>query len=87
MVKQEMWSYSRLGLVNAQSIMHITFQLYDVLRFESTVVIYVLQQYIISKVKQPSTLKFRSLECMDVLLGEPQHLRLNYFAVANAENL
>jgi len=30
-----------LGLVNAQSIMHITFQLY-VLRFDSTVVIYVL---------------------------------------------
>ena len=29
-----MWSYSRLGLVSAQSIMHITFQLYDVLRFE-----------------------------------------------------
>ena len=29
-----MWSYSRLGLVNAQSIIHITFQLYDVLRFE-----------------------------------------------------
>ena len=48
--------------------MHITFQLYDVLRFESTVVI-VLHQYIISKVKQPNILKFRSLECMDILLG------------------
>jgi len=50
-----MWSYSRLGLVNAQSIMHITFQLYDVLRFESTVtvVIYVLHQYIISN--EPNT--------------------------------
>jgi len=64
-----MWSYSRLGLVNAQSIMHITFQLYDVLRFESSVVIYVLQQYIISKVKQPNILKFGSLECIDILLG------------------
>jgi len=64
-----MWSYSRLGLVNAQSIMHITFELNDVLRFEPTVVIYVLQQYIISKVKQPNILNFRSLECMDVLLG------------------
>jgi len=31
-----------LGLVNAQSIMHVTFQLYDVLRFDSTVVIYAL---------------------------------------------
>jgi len=29
-------------LVNAQSIMHIPFQLYDVLRFGSAVVIYVL---------------------------------------------
>jgi len=64
-----MWSYSRLGLVNAQSIMHITFQLHDVLRFESTVVIYVLHQYIISKVKQPNILKFRSLECLNILLG------------------
>jgi len=31
-----------LVLVNAQSIMHIVFQLYDVLRFDSTVVINVL---------------------------------------------
>jgi len=39
MVRQETWSYSRLlGLVNAQSIMHITFQLYHVLRFDSAVV-------------------------------------------------
>jgi len=64
-----MWSYRRHGLVNAQSIMHITFQLYDILRFESSVVIYVLHKYIISKVKQPNILKFRSLECMDILLG------------------
>jgi len=64
-----MWSYRRLGLVNAQSIMRITFQLYDILRFESSVVIYVLHKYIISKVKQPNILKFRSLECMDILLG------------------
>jgi len=64
-----MWSYSRLGLVYAQSIAHITFKLYDVFRFESTVVIDVLHQYIISKVKQPNILKFRSLECMDILLG------------------
>jgi len=31
-----------LGLVNAQSIMHIVFQLYDVLRLDSAVVINVL---------------------------------------------
>jgi len=30
-----------LGLVNAQSIMQITFQLYDVLRFDSIVDIYI----------------------------------------------
>jgi len=43
MVRQEMWSYSSLlGLVNAQSIMHITFQFLDILRFDSTVVIYVV---------------------------------------------
>jgi len=30
-----------LGLVIAQSIIHVTLQLYDVLRFDSTVVIYV----------------------------------------------
>ena len=39
-----------LVLVNAQSIMHIVFQLYDVLRFDSTaqyncIVINVLHQY------------------------------------------
>jgi len=62
--------------------MHITFQLYDVLRFDSIVVIYVLIN-IISKVKQQNILKFRSIECMNMHLGKPQHLRLNYFAVAN----
>jgi len=34
-----MWLYSTWFGVNAQSIMHIVFQLYDVLRFDSTVVI------------------------------------------------
>ena len=41
MVRQETWSYIR-GLVNAQSMTHIAFQLYDVLRFVSTVVINLL---------------------------------------------
>jgi len=41
MVRQETWS-SVLGLVNAQSIMYIPFQFYDVFRFDSTVVIYIL---------------------------------------------
>jgi len=31
-----------LGMINAQSIMHTMFKLCDVLRFDSTVVIYVL---------------------------------------------
>jgi len=38
-----MWSYNTvLVLVNAQSTMHIVCQLYDVLRFDSAVVIHVL---------------------------------------------
>jgi len=46
MVRQEMWSYSSLlGLVNAQSITHIMFQLYDVVRFDSTVVTYLTISY------------------------------------------
>jgi len=36
-----MWSYTTV-LVYAQSIMHILFQLHDVLRFDTTVVINVL---------------------------------------------
>ena len=34
MVRQETWSYNT-WFVNAQSILHIVFQLYDVLRFDS----------------------------------------------------
>jgi len=41
MVRQETWSHV-LGLINVQSTMHIVFELYDVLRFDSTVVISVL---------------------------------------------
>jgi len=37
-VRQETWSYSTCGLVNAQSVMHMVFQLY-VLRFDSALVI------------------------------------------------
>jgi len=37
--KAKTWS---LGLINAQSIMHIVFHFYDVLRFDSTVVINIL---------------------------------------------
>jgi len=57
-----------LGLVNAQTVMLTAFQLYDVLRFDSTVVIYVLIN-IIPKVKQPNISKFWSIECMNILLG------------------
>jgi len=42
-VREETWSCSRLlGLVIAQCITHKVFQLYDVLRFDSTVVINIL---------------------------------------------
>jgi len=40
-------------------IMHVVLQLYDVLRFDSTVVIYVLTT---------NFFLFRSLECMNTLL-------------------
>jgi len=36
--RQETWSHT-LGLINVQSIMHIVFQVYGVLRFDSTVVV------------------------------------------------
>jgi len=36
-----MWSCSIFDLVNAQSTVHIVFQLYDALRFDSTVIIIV----------------------------------------------
>jgi len=48
-------------LVNAQSIMHIVFQLYDVLRIDSTVVInvgYISTYSTIPKVKQANFFKF-----------------------------
>jgi len=64
-----------LVLLNAESIMHIVFQLYDVLRFDSIVVIKVLTY--ISSPRSNNQIFFRSLECMNILLGQPQHLRLN----------
>jgi len=36
MARKETWS---LGLINTQSILHVAFQLHDVLRFDSTVLI------------------------------------------------
>ena len=56
-------------LVHAQSVMHIVFQLYDVIRFDSTVVINVLINISLVKVKQPISFKFRSIDCMNMLLG------------------
>jgi len=64
-----------LVLVNAESIMHIAFQLYDVLRLDSTVVVKVL--IYTSSPRLINQILFRSLECMNILLGQPQHLRLN----------
>jgi len=66
--------------------MHIVFQLYDVLRFDSTVVINVLINISSLKLNNLFFL-FRSIKCMNMLLGERQHVWLSYFAVANTENL
>jgi len=38
-VVREKYGLTALVLVNAQSIMHIVFQLYDAFRFDSTVVV------------------------------------------------
>jgi len=56
-----------LVLVNAQSIMHIVFQLYDVLRFDSTVVINVLINISSPKLNN-HFFYFESLECMNTFL-------------------
>jgi len=45
-VVREKCGLAVLALVNAQCVMHIVFQLYDILRFDSAVVI---NQYIIPK--------------------------------------
>jgi len=49
-----------LVLVNAQSIMHIVFELHDVLRFDSTVVINVLINISSTKLNNQFFVKFRS---------------------------
>ena len=71
-----------LVLVNAQSMMHIVFQLYDVIRFDSTVVINVLINLSSQKLnnlifKIP---KLRVHEYASGLTSTPD-LRLNYSAV------
>jgi len=53
----EKGGFAVLALVNAQCVMHIVFQLYDILRFGSTVVI---NQYIIPKSETTIFFKFRS---------------------------
>jgi len=64
-----MWS-TVLVLVNAQSIMYIVFQIYDALRFDSSVGINVLVKISSSSYcKQPNFVTFRSLDCMNMLLG------------------
>jgi len=80
MVRQERWS--ALGLVNAQTFMHITFQLYDVLGFDSTSVF--LKVY-----KRVSRWNFRvstpfSLLCLTLLTDFQKNASfypnmLNYF--------
>jgi len=61
-----------LVLVNAQSIMHIAFQIYDVLRFDSAVVIHVLINISLRKLNNHF---FKTLnhnfepQCINMLLG------------------
>jgi len=50
-----------LVFVNAQSIMHIVFQLYDVLRFDSTAVINTLRAGLIQAVRKKQL--FRTWLC------------------------
>jgi len=64
--------------------MHITFQLYDVLRFDATVVIYVIYQYIIPKANK--YFKVSQHRVQKYASGLPQRLRLNHFAVAKRRN-
>jgi len=67
MVRQER-GLTVLSLENAQSIMQKAFQLYDVLRFDSTVVICVLINISPPKFNNQFFI-FRSIECMNMLLG------------------
>jgi len=60
MVRQETCSYST-GLVNASTVMLIAFQLYDVLRFDSTVVFCVLINISSSKLNNQIFQKFGAL--------------------------
>jgi len=57
-----------LVLVNAQSIMHIVFQLYDVLRFDSTLVINVLFNTSSPLLNKQIFFNFET-ECINILLG------------------
>jgi len=85
MVRQETWScstwFGKCSIHYAYNVSTLCAQVWLYCSYLCT------YQYIITKVKQPNILKFRSIQCMNTLLGKPQHLRLNYFAVANAENL
>jgi len=49
--------------------MHIVFQLYDILRIDATVVINVLINISSLKLKKTISFKFRSIECMNMILG------------------
>ena len=71
------WKLYRIGekrgltilvLVNAQSIMYIVFQLYDVLRFDSAVVINVLINISSPKLNNQIFYNFEA-ECINMLLG------------------
>jgi len=69
----EKCSLTVLVSVNAQSIMHIVFQLYDVLRFDTTVqynymVINVLINISFPKLNNQFSFNFEA-ECINMLLG------------------
>ena len=54
---------------NAQSIMHIIFQLYDVLSFNTTVVIKVLANVLFLKLNNQFFSLLKCSACMNMLLG------------------
>jgi len=67
--RREMWFCSTYCiLVNAQSIVHIVFQLYDILRFDSTVVINLLINISSPKINNQVFYNFEA-ECINMLLG------------------
>jgi len=68
MARQETWSYSTwFGICSINYAYNVsTLWCSQVWLYCSYLCTY---QYIITKVKQPNSIKFRSIECMNTLLG------------------